>query len=212
MTKISFIKGCFCISWIADQIAVQTNRFSDSDKCCENFRNEHIWTKTKLSFLWKWVLNEYRHCLSPSVSNRSSFHVSFRANQVPAKIFPNLSEIYKFKSFHPWRVTEGADAQMQSVWRDGRRIVTCPLVAEEAGRWKHCINIHIQFLGIILLLYPVSYRHICECRGRRLIVSGHWTVQSGERERERERERESAAGMGNEGICWEWLMNPIVLS
>ena len=187
MTKISFIKGCFCISWIADQIAVQTNRFSDSDKCCENFRNEHIWTKTKLSFLWKWVLNEYRHCLSPSVSNRSSFHVSFRANQVPAKIFPNLSEIYKFKSFHPWRVTEGADAQMQSVWRDGRRIVTCPLVAEEAGRWKHCINIHIQFLGIILSFV------ISSLVSSYLWVSGtetdrQWTLDSAEwRERERER-------------------------
>ena len=92
-------------------------------------------------------------------------------------------------------MTEGADAQMQSVWRDGQRIVTWCLEKQEASQ----SNIHIV-VGAekdILVCLVSSYFWMSETD--RVVDTGH---QSGE----------SAAGMGNEGICGEWLMNPIVLS
>ena len=66
-------------------------------------------------------------------------------------------------------------------------IVTCPLVPRKQEDGSIMLTVIFSFEELSsVLLYLVSYRHICECRGRRLIVSGHWTVQSGERERERE--------------------------
>ena len=76
------------------------------------------------------------------------------------------------------------------------------------GAWrsrKHHSQIFILWWVLKRIFLFVSSRHISECR--RLIVQ--WTLDT---RVERERECCGNGEWGNEGICWEWLMNPIVLS